>query len=146
MDGDAERFRKRLAELFDEVTEVAVRLDAAERKGAGLVHFSQIEMGVEARVKELGRQMVTRAAREVAAEAVAEAKCPGCGRKCPVKTSPRPVQSLHGPVELLEPQGFCPSCRRSFFPAAGSVGVRQPGVDADAGAADCDRRGRDAVG
>jgi len=123
MDGDVERFRKRLAELFDEVAEVAVRLDTAERQGAGLVHFSQIEMGVEARVNALGRQMVTRAAREVAAEAAAEAKCPGCGRKCPLETLPRTVQSLHGPVEIMEPQGSCPSCRRSFFPAAGSVGV-----------------------
>lgn len=145
MDGDVERFRRRLAELYDEAVEVAVRLDAAERSDAQLPHFCQLEAAIEARVNQLGRLMVERTAREVTAEAPAEAKCPGCGATCRLETSRRTVQSLHGETELLEAVGDCNRCRRSFFPSADPVGLGQSRNDADAREAGRVRRGRNAL-
>jgi hypothetical protein len=62
-----------------------------------------------------------------------------------LKHETRLVQSIDGPIELLELSGFCPRCRRVFFPSAGSDGLGQPEVDALSGAADGLRPGGDAV-
>lgn len=50
-----------------------------------------------------------------------EAPCPICGRTCPLKTASRSVVVRGGEVELHEPVGHCPKCRRDFFPAASAV-------------------------
>jgi len=49
--------------------------------------------------------------------------CPTCGQECPVESpqendTTRTMQLRGGAFELAEPQCFCRSCRRSFFPSA----------------------------
>jgi hypothetical protein len=73
--------------------------------------------------QELSRLTQQRAAGEVAAAHRATSACLQCGQGCSVEMSKRRVQSLDGPVEVLEPVAFCPACRRSFFPSAGSAGL-----------------------
>ena len=47
-----------------------------------------------------------------------QAACPGCGKMCKLKRKPRPVAVRGGRVNLDEPVGHCPTCRRDFFPSA----------------------------
>jgi hypothetical protein len=96
--------------------------------------------------RQLSCRIQERAVREVVAQMPTAADCPACGRSCELKHERRSMQSIDGPIELLELSGFCPRCRRAFFPSAGSVGPGQPGVDALSGAADRLRGGGDAVG
>jgi hypothetical protein len=47
-----------------------------------------------------------------------QATCPGCGKMCKLKRKTRPVAVRGGSVNLDEPVGHCPTCRRDFFPSA----------------------------
>jgi hypothetical protein len=47
--------------------------------------------------------------------------CPICGRVCELKRKPRPVTLRGGTATLDEPVGYCPTCRRDFFPSASGV-------------------------
>jgi hypothetical protein len=52
--------------------------------------------------------------------------CPSCHRDTlPREPEPRILQSHHGDVEWLEPQRFCPKCRKAFFPQSQSLGIDQ---------------------
>ena len=46
--------------------------------------------------------------------------CPQCGEECEVPESPpqRPMTLTGGEFSLAEPQCYCRTCRRSFFPSA----------------------------
>ena len=44
--------------------------------------------------------------------------CPGCGKMCELKRKSRPIAVRGGSVNLDEPVGHCPTCRRDFFPSA----------------------------
>jgi len=48
--------------------------------------------------------------------------CPQCGTQCPVSFRPRPLHLQGGvTVQQNEPVCHCPTCRRDFFPPAGST-------------------------
>jgi len=47
-----------------------------------------------------------------------QAACPGCGKMCKLKRKTRSVAVRGGNVNLDEPVGHCPTCRRDFFPSA----------------------------
>ena len=48
--------------------------------------------------------------------------CPACQKFCPlVVAEPRTMQVRGGAFELREPKGYCPACRRDFFPSASGV-------------------------
>ena len=47
-----------------------------------------------------------------------QAACPGCGRMCKLKRKTRSMAVRGGSVNLDEPVGHCPTCRRDFFPSA----------------------------
>ncbi len=49
--------------------------------------------------------------------------CPMCGRSCAVEQGPEPLilQGKRSEIEYSEPRCHCRSCRRDFFPLAGSL-------------------------
>jgi hypothetical protein len=113
----------KLERLLKEAAEVSVALDQVEGRVQGIPHYS----GVEARAHELGRQLSRKIQQrqlgEIAAQAPATAKCPECGRRSALVFERRTVASIDGLVESLEPRGYCPYGRRSFFPATRSIGL-----------------------
>lgn len=52
-----------------------------------------------------------------------EAPCPACGKMCVLKRKSRPVVVRGGEAHLDEPVGYCPACRRDFFPSASGIEV-----------------------
>jgi hypothetical protein len=51
--------------------------------------------------------------------------CPSCGKPIELddEVEPRIVQTRGGEVEWSEPQAYCRSCRRSFFPSVEKFGA-----------------------
>jgi len=47
-----------------------------------------------------------------------QAPCPDCGKMCKLKRKSRSIAVRGGRVQLDEPVGHCPTCRRDFFPSA----------------------------
>jgi hypothetical protein len=118
-----EELAAKLERLLKEAADISVALDRVEGRAQGVPHYS----GVEARAHELGRQLSRKIQQrqlgEIAAEAAATAKCPACGTRSALVAEPRTVASIDGPVQSLEPRGYCACCRRSFFPATRSIGL-----------------------
>jgi hypothetical protein len=81
-------------------------------------HLCDLECASLALGQRLSRVSLARAVREVAAESDTRAACPTCGVECPLTTGSRTVKSVSGPIDVIEPMGYCPACRRSFFPSA----------------------------
>jgi hypothetical protein len=146
MEAAADHVIQKLERLFSEAAELAIEKELAQWDPNNPPHYSQIEEAAHRLARQLSCRIQERAAREVAAREGTTADCPACGRSCELGHQTRTVQSIDGPIELLELSGFCPRCRRAFFPSAGSVGPGQSGVDALPGAADRLRVGGDAVG
>jgi uncharacterized protein with PIN domain len=123
MDGDALRLRKELDDLLRKAAEVSVALDRANGTIRGVPHYSVIEE----RAHELGQQLSRRVQElqmaEVVAAQVSRGACPGCGSRWELTATKRSVTSVDGPIELPELKGYCPACRKAFFPAAGDAGV-----------------------
>ena len=42
--------------------------------------------------------------------------CPECGTRCAITREPRTLHRPGGSVTPNEPVGYCPACRRDFFP------------------------------
>jgi hypothetical protein len=80
-------------------------------------HLCDLECASLALGQRLSRVSLARAVREVAAESDTHAACPTCGEGCPLTTSTRTVKSVSGSIDVVEPMGYCPACRRSFFPS-----------------------------
>jgi hypothetical protein len=123
MDGEPLRLKKKLEDLLLEAAEVSVALDRANGTIRGVPHYSLIEGRAHELGQQLSRQIQQRHMAEIAACQVPKASCPGCGRCCELTPTKRSVTSVDGGVELQELQGYCPTCRKAFFPAAGDAGV-----------------------
>lgn len=123
MEGDQLRLRKKLEALLREAAEVSVALDRAEGTIAGVPHYSVIEGRAHELGRQLSRQIQQRHLAEIVACQVPKASCPGCGRRGALSPIKRKVTSVDGPLELPDLQGYCDSCRRAFFPAAGDAGT-----------------------
>lgn len=108
---EKERLLARLAELMVEEQRAAGTFDRTP-------HFSELEDASLSLGQRLTRTALKRAACEVAAEEVAEGACPTCGEVCQLTMESRTLHGIAGPVEILEPVGHCPACRRDFFPSA----------------------------
>ena len=145
MDTAPDAVIQKLERLFSEAAELAIEQELAAFDPAHPPHFSKIEEMAHRLARQLSCRIQERGAREIVAQVATTANCPACGRSCELKHDTRTVQSLDGPIELLELSGFCPRCRRAFFPSAGSDGPGQPRSDARSGAADRLRGGGDAV-
>lgn len=123
MDDREQALKEKLDRLLKEAAEVSVELDGMDGRFADVPHYSVIE----ARAHELGRQLSRQVQQRQMAEAVArqvpKAACPTCGTRCELTARKRKVTSIDGPLDLQELQGYCPFCRRAFFPSAGETGV-----------------------
>jgi hypothetical protein len=118
MDAKQVRLQKKLEDLLNQATAVAVELQGIEQ-GSGTPHYDQIELPAHLLGKRFSRMIQSGRAREVAATGLEDAACPDCGRKCPVETKTREVHSL----EMVETVAKCRPCRRSFFPSACRLGT-----------------------
>ena len=121
MDGTAAGLKKKLNQLLHQAAEVSVELDRVEGPLVGVPHYSVIER----RAHELGRQL-SRKVQALQMDVLAggqetTAKCPECGARYETVRKKRPVTSIDGPLEIEEPVGHCPACRRDFFPPPGSA-------------------------
>jgi len=99
-----ESFARQLAEEFGEIDEEGALswLDAIETRA--------VEIGDAVTTELLKKQSADRPVEE-------ESKCPKCGRLGRYKGQrERELVGRRGPVPISEPEYFCPSCRRSFFP------------------------------
>jgi hypothetical protein len=123
MDGETARLRKKLKDLLSEAVEVSVALDRADGTIQGVPHYSVIEDRAHALGQQFSRRIQERHMAEIVVGQVPKASCPGCGRRCELTGVNREVTSADGQIMLAELQGYCRSCRKSFFPAAGDVGV-----------------------
>jgi len=123
MDGDTSRLRKKLDDLLREAAEVSVALDRADGTIQGVPHYSVIEGRAHELGQQLSRQIQQRQMAEIVAALVPKASCPGCGRRCELIPAKRPVTSVDGGIVLQELEGYCPNCRKAFFPAAGDAGI-----------------------
>ena len=111
------RLLRELAELHLEEMGEAGNFDPTQRFGA--IERAASELG-----KQLSRETMEQASREVAADGPPQAPCPTCGAVCDVTPRRRTVKSIDGPIELTEAVADCRRCRRSFFPSADGAGIR----------------------
>jgi hypothetical protein len=123
MDGATAALREKLDRLIKEAAEVSVALDRADGTISGVPHYSQIE----ARAHELGRhfsrQIQARQIGTLVAGRTTTLLCPKCRARCELDVGKRAVTSIDGPVEVQELKGYCPDCRRAFFPRQRDTGV-----------------------
>lgn len=95
----------------------------ADRLAAGDIDLKTMRF---ADMELLAHEMGQRLARAMSGELTGlqadlfsgEGSCPTCGRECEAIKSPREIQGLDGPTEVVELKCYCPKCRRSFFPGA----------------------------
>lgn len=123
MDGKTAALREKLERLLTEAAEVSVALDRADGTIAGVPHYSVIELRAHELGRQLSRQVQERQMRELAAIDIPQAPCPQCGQRCELITKKRKTASIDGEIEVAEPEGCCPFCRRSFFPSAPDAGA-----------------------
>lgn len=117
MDAKQVELEERLAESLRQAANIASQLQAREQ-GPGTPHYDQIELPAHDVGRRLSRMIQQDRIGEVSAEHPVNIKCPDCGTCCSVETSSRSIQSMSGPVGLIETVAHCRPCRRSFFPSA----------------------------
>ena len=108
----------KLEKLLKEAAEVSVALDRTNGTISGVPHYSVIEGRAHDLGRQFSREIQGRQLGEIVAEAATTAKCPECGTRCELAVEKRPLTSIDGSVGAVEQQGYCPCCRRSFFPSA----------------------------
>jgi hypothetical protein len=123
MDGATAALKKKLNHLLKEAAHVSVALDRADGTIAGVPHYSVIEARAHELGQQLSREIQARQMGELVAGRVAAAPCPKCRTRCELHPKKRSVTSIDGPIEVLEMEGYCPACRRAFFPRQRDAGV-----------------------
>jgi hypothetical protein len=123
MDGATAALKEKLNRLLKEAAQVSVALDRADGTITGVPHYSVIEARAHELGQQLSREIQARRMGELVAGRMATAPCPKCRARCELDFEPRTVTSIDGPVEILELQGYCPTCRRAFFPRQRDTGV-----------------------
>jgi hypothetical protein len=118
MDDQVAQLKDKLDRLLREAAEIEVRLAEADGTVQGVCHFSVIE----ARAHELGRQL-SRSVQERQLQSWSfregqRMNCPTCGTSCELGISERRIRSIDGSLPAREVVGYCPVCRRDFFPSA----------------------------
>ena len=84
--------------------------------------FAQIERRAHEVGQRIAAQLTAEALANAAGEQASSADCPTCTTACRVTRKERPMTTLDGPLEYLEPAAYCVVCRRDFFPSASSTG------------------------
>jgi hypothetical protein len=113
-----ERLKERLEGLLLEAATVEVELSRADGSIKGVPHYSVIERRAHELGKQLSQAVQRQQMRELAAAQPTTGKCPACGTRCELTTKKRDLTSIDGPAEVPEMHGYCPGCRRAFFPSA----------------------------
>ena len=96
--------------------------------GAGEVDESEGDCwldAVENRAIEMGDALTAAVVKQRSADrpAADEAACPKCGRLGRCRgTRERELITRRGPTTIVEPEYYCPCCRKAFFPADQRVG------------------------
>ena len=91
-------------------------------QGPGLdVDFAQMEEVACAAARGLTEGALEVATAQQGQRLGEQQPCPRCGKLCSVASQERPLRAQGGVVSLREPKGYCPSCRRDFFPSASGV-------------------------
>ena len=68
---------------------------------------------------------LARQAQSLPQQSQAQRLCPSCRQPLPCPdANPRIVQTRVGAAEWTEPEGYCPRCRRAFFPSGQKPGHR----------------------
>lgn len=102
--GRIETFVRELSEELGEVDETrgVCWLDALESQA--------VEIGDAVHAELVKQQSINR-------PAAAESRCPECGKRGQYKGQrERELTGRRGPLSISEPEYYCPSCRRAFFP------------------------------
>jgi hypothetical protein len=123
MDRQVDDLQARLSQLLHEAAEVSVALDCANGTIQGVPHYSVIELRAHELGRQLSRQIQERHLQQMVAQQAVRGACPGCGTKCELKPTQRKVTSIDGAVAASELRGYCPRCRRAFFPPPGAAGL-----------------------
>ena len=120
MDGERSALRTEFEVALKRVTQLKVELDQAEGRlpKTEIPHYSVIENAAHEVGQLLSRMVQQQMLNELVAAQPPISKCPGCGTRCSLKPHHRKVLSGDGRVELQELVGYCPACRRDFFPLA----------------------------
>jgi len=118
MDGQTQRLSEKLESLLRETAETAAELQRRQHDSSRPRRYIDIERQAHLDGRRLSCLIQRQAVRDVAAEANPEAACPKCGATCTIWTEARPLTSIDGEVETVEPVARCNRCRRSFFPSA----------------------------
>jgi hypothetical protein len=91
-------------------------------QGPGLdVDLDAMEQVAAAAAAGLAAGALEEATQQQAQRLPAEQRCPSCGRPCPTQPQSRPVVVQGGQFLHREPVGYCPACRRDFFPSAAAA-------------------------
>lgn len=122
MERHAEELQKKLGTLLMEAAEVSVALDRANGTIQGVPHYSVIELRAHELGQQLSRTIQQRHLETMVTQQASKAACPGCGTSCQLRPDERSVKSIDGEVSLPELRGYCPTCRRAFFPSSGVAG------------------------
>ena len=123
MDGATAVLKEKLNRLLIEAAQVSVALDRADGTISGVPHYSMIEVRAHELGQQLSCEIQARQRGKLVAGRTATAPCPKCRARCELDLKKRTVTSIDGPVEVQELEGYCPDCRRTFFPRQGDAGV-----------------------
>lgn len=117
---------RRIEELAKRWGKIIVRQQWGEQ-GPGLdVDLAQMEEIGVAAVRGLLAGTLEEATQQQGAQLGEQQPCPDCGRCCPLTSEERPiVVQGGGTFEHREPKGYCPACRRDFFPSASGAAARK---------------------
>jgi uncharacterized protein with PIN domain len=143
MDARIAGLQEKLRGLLHDAAEVAVELDQRTGVIKGVPHYSVIELRAHELGEQLSRTVQQRQMAEIVANQATQGQCPSCGTACELQPWRRPEEltSIDGKVSLQELKGYCPRCRRAFFPSACDVGVGCAGGHSADGQAGVFRRG-----
>jgi Zn finger protein HypA/HybF involved in hydrogenase expression len=123
MDGQREKLEEKLSELLREAAEVSVALDYVDETSPRVPHYIEIEERAHELGQRLSCQIQERRMAEIVALENSKGACPECGRRSELTPQKRPVRSADGKVALQELKGYCPFCRKSFFPSEDETGL-----------------------
>jgi hypothetical protein len=123
MDGATVELTEKLARLLREAAQVSLDLDRAKGLIGGVPHYSVIEARAHELGQQLSREIQLKRMEQISSDAALFAKCPECGTRCGLSRKKRRLNAIDGPLDVEEPVGHCPVCRRGFFPPPGSLGI-----------------------
>ena len=116
MDGATAALKKKLDRLPKEAAEILVALDRGDGTISGVPHYSLIEARAHELAQRLSREIQARQRENLVLGRTETAPSPKCRVRGELDLKTRTVTSIDGPVAVQELEGYCPDCRRTFYP------------------------------